>query len=99
MTAMVSLFSVYFVLLTVLAGLPPTGAFAPSAPFGVSTNGSSSTTATALSIGQLLSDFLPASKASPAIADPQRIEEIKSEIKALAKGTSNGITASDDVRQ
>ena len=94
MTTLVSLFPVFFTLLAVL-GLPPVGAFAPSASHGSSAVSSSST---ALSIGQLLSDFLPASKAPSAI-DPQRVEEIKSEIKALARGTSNGISASDDVRE
>ena len=94
MTTLVSLFPVFFTLLTVL-GLPPVGAFAPSASYGSSTVSSSSTS---LSIGQLLSDFLPASTSPPAI-DPQRVEEIKSEIKALARGTSNGISASGDVRE
>lgn len=90
------MFPVFFALLAVLRLPAPVGAFAPSASFCSSTIGPSSTTA--LSIGQLLSDFLPASK-SPSAIDPQRLEEIKGEIKALARGTSNGISASDDVRE
>uniref|UniRef100_A0A6U0KQ85 Plastid lipid-associated protein/fibrillin conserved domain-containing protein n=1 Tax=Minutocellus polymorphus TaxID=265543 RepID=A0A6U0KQ85_9STRA len=93
--------SVVFVLLTIL-GFPSVCAFAPPAIACASNDargpqfaGSASTTA--LPIGQLLSDFLPKSQTGSAI-DPQRIQDIKTEIKALAKGTSNGISASKEVR-
>ena len=97
MTNVISLFPVFFILLTVL-GLPPVSGFAPSASHGSSTV-TCSASSTALSIGQLLSDFLPAATKSPSAIDPQRVEEIKTEIKALARETSNGISASDEVRQ
>ena len=81
-------------------GFPAVGAFAPPATAGSrfppQPEGTASTS-TVLSIGQLLSDFLPTTKASSAI-DPQRVEEVKREIIALAEGTSNGISASDQKR-
>lgn len=57
-----------------------------------------SASTTALSIGQLLSDFLPAKSQTQSAIDSQRVQDIKAEIKALAKGTSNGISASEEVR-
>lgn len=79
-----------FVLLAILY-FPLVCAFAPPAIASAST--------TALSIGQLLSDFLPAKSQTQSAIDSQRVQDIKTEIKALAKGTSNGISASKEVRE
>ena len=81
--------SLLFVLLAILY-FPSVCAFAPPAIASAST--------TALSIGQLLSDFLPAKSQTQSAIDSQRVQDIKAEIKALAKGTSNGISASEEVR-
>lgn len=82
--------SLLFVLLAILY-FPSVCAFAPPAIASAST--------TALSIGQLLSDFLPAKSQTQSAIDSQRVQDIKTEIKALAKGTSNGISASEEVRK
>ena len=83
--------SLLFALLAILH-FPSGCAFAPPAIASAST--------TALSIGQLLSDFLPTSKSQTQSAiDSQRVQDIKAEIKALAKGTSNGISASEELRE
>lgn len=82
--------SLLFVLLAILY-FPSVCAFAPPAIASAST--------TALSIGQLLSDFLPAKSQTQSAIDSQRVQDIKAEIKALAKGTSNGISASEEVRK
>ena len=81
--------SLLFVLLAILY-FPSVCAFAPPAIASAST--------TALSIGQLLSDFLPAKSQTQSAIDSQRVQDIKAEIKALAKGTSNGISAPEEVR-
>ena len=77
-----------FVLLAILY-FPSVCAFAPPAI----------ASASALSIGQLLSDFLPTKSQTQSAIDSQRVQDIKTEIKALAKGTSNGISASNEVRE